>query len=472
MSGTAVIDWLSFTFDGFSDGKVDSLVRTWLREWLQSPMVGEGGNGLYGFEHSVTFSTMADDLVRGELVPVAVMAWGGERQRGRIYVSINGSGCSMVKDWPCVFRILESMKARIKGASSTAANGVFITPATVTAAGKQVTMPASATIAANAASFAVSAVRLNPAGLVIGLTAQWLLSEGLQYLNGEWRKSVTTAAFRWWNQTGQNFIFATPVEVADARCAGNGGPWSGNPAGWQTNGGAVYCTNGTQFFIQKICWNNTQAFDQGCSAPPAGTDPAVEQDFIDAAADPIPDAVAQELARANVPIPVAEPVLSPTPIVEPYGSPFVDPVTGKTLQTKTRITPDPIPGDPFHVRIESYNVEVAPAPAPVPGDDVPAPKDEQPTDPCLDNPNRVGCLDAGEPEDVELGTLEVPFSVTPIAIGGSGACPPNPTFQAAGQTFVINYGPMCDAAIWLKPIILAMAWLSAAMIISGAVRES
>lgn len=113
MSGTAVIDWLSFTFDGYSDGRVDNLVRTWLREWMQSGMVGQGGNGLYGFEHSVTFSTMADDLIRGEIVPVAVMAWGGQQQRGRIYVSINGAGCSMVKDWPCVFRILDSMRARI-----------------------------------------------------------------------------------------------------------------------------------------------------------------------------------------------------------------------------------------------------------------------------------------------------------------------------------------------------------------------
>lgn len=113
MSGTAVIDWLSFTFDGYSDGKVDAMVRTWLREWMQSPMVGESGNGLYGFTNSVTFSTMADDLIRGEIVPVAVMAWGGERQRGRIYVSINGTGCSMIKDWPCVQRILETMKARI-----------------------------------------------------------------------------------------------------------------------------------------------------------------------------------------------------------------------------------------------------------------------------------------------------------------------------------------------------------------------
>lgn len=113
MSGVAVLDWLSFTFEGYSDGRIDNMVRTWLREWMQSPMVGESGNGLYGFTQSVTFSTMVDDLARGETVPVAVLAWGGDKQRGRVYVSINGTGCSLIKDWPCVQRILETMKARI-----------------------------------------------------------------------------------------------------------------------------------------------------------------------------------------------------------------------------------------------------------------------------------------------------------------------------------------------------------------------
>lgn len=108
--GTAIIDWLSFTWEGWSDCNVDKMVRLWLREWMREPLAGESGNGLFGFEHSVTFYSFDSAL---EEVPVAILAWGGERQRGRCYLSINGTGCSLIKDWQCVQRIAESIKARI-----------------------------------------------------------------------------------------------------------------------------------------------------------------------------------------------------------------------------------------------------------------------------------------------------------------------------------------------------------------------
>ena len=109
-NGTAVIDWYSFTFDGFfCDGDPAALVRIWLQEWMHSSICGDEGNGLHGFKHSVTFKTVR----LGELIPVAVLAWGGDNQRGKIYISINGSGCSLIKDWGCVRRISESVGATI-----------------------------------------------------------------------------------------------------------------------------------------------------------------------------------------------------------------------------------------------------------------------------------------------------------------------------------------------------------------------
>lgn len=107
--GTAVIDWFSFTFSGFPDQRIDAMVRLWLTEWMQMPICGEEGNGMHGFKHSVTFQT----LRMGEIHPVAVLAWGGENQRGKIYVSINGSGCSLIKDWGCVQRIVDGINATI-----------------------------------------------------------------------------------------------------------------------------------------------------------------------------------------------------------------------------------------------------------------------------------------------------------------------------------------------------------------------
>jgi len=369
----------------------------------------------------------------------------------------------------------------VSGASATAANGAFTTPATVTAAGKLVTMPANAAIAANAAQFAVSAIRLNPAGLMVGLTAQWLLGKGLTYVGDHFEQSVPGANFNYLvlgSQPVGGSIGVEPQAAADLLCNEYGR--GGSPAALSnfngTNQWNVICKppyNGANlYYLQKRCMSTSSAWTAACPAVPNTTRPAVESDWTPVTVSTLPDDVAQELARANVPIPVNDPVLAPAPITENYGSPFVDPVTGKTVQTKTRITPDPSPTDPYRVRIESFNVEVSPAPAPQPGDPVILPKDEQPTDPCIDNPDRFGCMDGGQAEDVDLQTHTPTFTVTPVAIGGAGNCPPNPTFTAAGRSFTINYGPMCDAAMWLKPLVLAMAWLSAALIIAGAVRES
>lgn len=133
MSGTAVIDWLSFTFQGWSDvgeSGIAGMIRCWLREWMQEPLAGDVGNGLYGFEHSVTFYSLKES----EEVPVAVCAWGGKNQGGRIYLSINGTGCSLIKDWLCVRRIVESVKGKITrvDVAVDALNGEFTTDDAVT----------------------------------------------------------------------------------------------------------------------------------------------------------------------------------------------------------------------------------------------------------------------------------------------------------------------------------------------------
>ncbi len=108
--GTAVIDWFSFTFDGaFVDSCPGQQFVGWFQDWMNSPICGEDGNGLHGFQHSVTYSTVR----LGELLPVAVVAWGGANQRNKVYVSINGSGCSLIGDWRKVKRMVETFEANI-----------------------------------------------------------------------------------------------------------------------------------------------------------------------------------------------------------------------------------------------------------------------------------------------------------------------------------------------------------------------
>jgi DNA relaxase NicK len=46
-------------------------------------------------------------------VHVATIAWGGETQKGRGYVSLTGAGCSLVVDWALVRSTIESVRGRI-----------------------------------------------------------------------------------------------------------------------------------------------------------------------------------------------------------------------------------------------------------------------------------------------------------------------------------------------------------------------
>jgi phage replication initiation protein len=108
-TGTAVIDWLSFTFMEFAEVDLPRMVRLWLTEWLECEIGGEEGNGLHGFENSVKFYRQHI----GTLIPVGLVAWGGANQKGRAYVSISGAGCMLIEDWWNVRRILESLHCRI-----------------------------------------------------------------------------------------------------------------------------------------------------------------------------------------------------------------------------------------------------------------------------------------------------------------------------------------------------------------------
>jgi len=105
--GTAVIDWFSFTFSAWPNmpESVPEMVRQWLFDFLGVPILGESGNGLYGFEHSVSFSAYNF----GETTNICQLAWGGANQRGRVYVSLNGSGCALVKDWHIVHALVKSL---------------------------------------------------------------------------------------------------------------------------------------------------------------------------------------------------------------------------------------------------------------------------------------------------------------------------------------------------------------------------
>lgn len=87
---------------------------------------------------------------------------------------------------------------------------------------------------------------------------------------------------------------------------------------------------------------------------------------------------------------------------------------------------------------------------------------------CATHTSDLSCaqLDSA-PSDSEVGTLAVGVSsLTPVSLAGLGSsCPANVSLPH-GMEF--SYGPICTFAEGLSPIIIAMAWLSAALIVIGA----
>lgn len=101
--GAALVDALAFSLI-----PPDERSYTWVVQQMAQFIDIESfeqRRGLFGFRHSARFGEGA-----------GIMAWGGESQRGRVYFSLMGKGCSMVKDWPALAAWLELHKATIKRA--------------------------------------------------------------------------------------------------------------------------------------------------------------------------------------------------------------------------------------------------------------------------------------------------------------------------------------------------------------------
>lgn len=100
---SAIVDALSFSVT-----PPDDLSYMWvLEEMAQFLDVGsiKMRRGMYGFR----FSARLGD-------GVGAIAWGGDSQNGRVFMSLMGQGCSRVRDWPGLALWLEKNRAAIKRA--------------------------------------------------------------------------------------------------------------------------------------------------------------------------------------------------------------------------------------------------------------------------------------------------------------------------------------------------------------------
>jgi len=286
-------------------------------------------------------------------------------------------------------------------------------------------------------------------------------------------------------QLGSNLLTTPDCAPSKPVCRGRTGGTgqclgtSANPSPTCPNGGTVDYGSGLCKYA-PLCRDDTVRYSDGsCRSGEPELRRATDQDY-----DNLPemdDGTAQQILDSGTPLPVGKP--EPKPFSEPLGPPYPAP----TAENPNRHKQDVINGSPIGSTINTvtYNITTTtiinnnynPAtdgpnlPGVNPANPAPEDMQEEPKDPCMENPNRLACIEGGEPPDVpDLEREEVPIQINPVSMG-SGFCPANKTASFMGKSLTISWAPICDGAIMMRPVVIAIAWLSAALIVVGAFRE-
>lgn len=91
---------------------------------------------------------------------------------------------------------------------------------------------------------------------------------------------------------------------------------------------------------------------------------------------------------------------------------------------------------------------------------------------CDKYPDAAGCLKLGSvPTPDPITTNNVAMALSPVSLG-SGVCPAPIVIPMRGQPDItLSYQPYCDFATQSSAFIISLSWLSAGLIVLGAIRE-
>lgn len=334
-------------------------------------------------------------------------------------------------------------------------------------------------IAATAGAAAVTAVRANPAGLLTQAIAGYLLEQGLQYLDGEWKKTTTGSStpfassgsiycYGGWNSPVQCWAYAVGQPVSTA----------GNCSVWTTASVvAVNCTyipagNSLTFtWPLNLQCPTGQTYDNGFCVGQSQQVTAQESDWDAIRASYWPDPALRDLVRNGVSLPTDKPIYNPTSKDIDVSDPYTDPLTGNRYKDKARVTPSTSEPGKADVQIVKVQVDVNGNPVINPTTGQPVTEKTDPKDPCELNPERMGCKEFGTPQDTgDLPEKSVGVSsITPVVFASNASCPADIPLPK-GATFSFEWP--CRMAEGVKPFLLVLAWLIAGMIVIGVARDN
>jgi hypothetical protein len=366
-------------------------------------------------------------------------------------------------------------------------NGSAAASVTATVGGRAVVMPAAMRLASNAATFAVSAVRATPQALVVGAVASWLLSHGLEWVDGEWRKTETTPAL----PGGSVCLHGSGNAICDSSGAALAARMVAQSI-WGTWQAVMWVdTVGQQFRLDHVpggndltfswvsppaCTGGTVLTQSGCQLP-STTRPATEEDWEAVPLQPLPAAVPPALP---VPLPIELPTINPSadpvPVPLPYRIPASEPVPVPGTVPQEWVKPyidvrgSPTPLSPWRIDVQPGSV-TEPGPEPL-AEGTPSGSTGTPAVPsaspglCEQYPDIAACKPLGEPDApaaLEVRDVSADFSDRITFGADNAACPADRVMSTAlAGTLHFSYSGACMFADGIRPVVLALAYLAAA----------
>lgn len=371
--------------------------------------------------------------------------------------------------------------------------------------GRAVTVPAAQRLAVNAGRVAAAAAFALPTVRVALGVAAWLGVAGLVWdaASGLWKQPDSSARMSDGYEYGDSTFQPTLPQACDAylqNLISIGAIVSGSVTSCVYPGASTFvgkmpngATNDYTVYLKRrpsACPSGWYSTPGGCvQTPPMRT--VTEQEFVDGITkNPMPDSVPSEIPS---PLPVEVPQIVPMfiPTGNPVPNPAYDPNAAPSpanqpyTQPGVNVEPAPSPSSPWQVDVQPVNRPVAspnPNPDPVPNtnpDGTPKPNpgdkpreatDAEKQDLCEKHPDIVACQKLDEVKDVDLESKEKPISITPDSGWGAedAACPAPRILHVQGREIPIPFDLFCTYMRGIRPIIIAMAWLSAAFILVGA----
>lgn len=353
--------------------------------------------------------------------------------------------------------------------------------------GTYITVPTVAQVASGAVAVASGALRASP-GLAGAALISWLASQGLEMIDGEWKKK----------QNGTNDV---PEGSGNVTCdnVGTGVYVGGNTytrvpsaahcGGSYPAGSNVinYCyTGGSSCAFDALintpgCPTGTTFQNGGCVA---NTDyvPAGQSDWDAVNGVTPPDDVMREMCQALAKYSTSTPGCAMYNAKTEKASVAMsdwahNPTTGKDERQVATWTPRPTPDDPFagEVSVKTESKDAAAPTDPATGnttnpEDTTSQDNTKGTPFCTLYPESLACAKMGTPEEadkLESKTMGVE-SITIQTFGSSATCP-SPIQLPHGSELSFEWP--CRMAEGVKPFLLALAWLAAGLIVIGAMRN-